>query len=142
MTQNKSLPETAIPEVAAFLEAKERLDRLREAYPEVFEQLSELKDEYNSRLEAADKAVRARKISCGPFVKYQEQTKYDAEKLYDALGREKFLEVGGKTSTVTTYEVDRARLEAHIASGTIDKEVVEDVREVSPRYKKPEKIFI
>lgn len=142
MAQTKILPETAVPEVQAFIEAKEKVDRLKEAYPEVFEQLASIKDEYNSTLQAADKAVRARGVSCGPFVKYQEQTKYDAEKLYDALGREKFLEVGGKTSTITTYDVDRARLEAHIAAGAIDADVLGEVRTVSPRYRKPDPIEI
>jgi hypothetical protein len=138
----KSLPETEIPEVAAFTEVQRKLNSLKEAYPEVFEHLDSLKEEYNAALEAADKAVRGRRVSCGPFVMYQTQTKYDAEKLYDAVGRDRFLEVGGKMSTITTYEVDRAKLEAHIAAGTIDTETVGSVREVSPRYRKPEKLAV
>ena len=138
----KTLPESSIPEVAAFVEAKERVDRLKEAYPEVFEQLSILAEDYNSTLEAAFKAVKAKNVSCGPFDRYQEQKKYDASKLYDAVGRERFLELGGKTTTVTEFSVDRARLEASIAASMVPQDVVEEVLIISPRYKQPEKITL
>lgn len=136
----KRVPETQVPEVQAFLEAREKVERLKEAYPEVFEQLSHLQQEYNAALEAADKAVRAKKISCGPFDCYQMQTKYNAERLFEELGRDEFLKVGGTIKTVTQYDVDKNKLEAHITSGVIPDEVVGAVRDVSPRYKKPDKI--
>lgn len=141
-SKTTTVPADQIPEVQHFLEVKDRVERLKEAYPEVFEQLQVLTQDYNQALEAAEKAVRARKVSCGPFNLYQWQTKYDADKLHEELGKEEFLRVGGKIQTITQYEVDKAKLEAHITSGSIPKEVVEEVREVSPRYKKPEKISI
>ena len=138
--KSKTIPEGQVPEVLRFLEAKERFDNLRAAYPEVFEQLSQITEEYNASLEAAEKMVRSKQVSCGPFVLFQTQTKYDAEKLYEEVGRDRFLEVGGTVKTVTTFEIDKARLESHIAANTIPPEVVAVIREVSPRYKKPEKI--
>lgn len=142
MAQAKRIPEDQVPEVQHFIEVGEKIERLKEAYPEVFEQLQSLTEEFNAALESADKACRAKKISCGPFDLYQWQTKYNAEKLYEEVGRDKFLEIGGKISTVTQYDVDKAKLEAHISSGAIEKEVVDVVKETSPRYKKPEKIHI
>lgn len=142
MNQKKALPETQIPEVMEFLEAKQKLDRLREAFPEVFEQLYALREEYNAKLEAAEKIVRAQKVSCGPFDLYQWQTKYNAERLYEELGRDEFLRIGGKIQTVTQYDVDKNKLEAHITAGAVPEEVVSVVKDTSPRYKKPEKINI
>lgn len=140
MSQKKVVPESAVPEVQQFLAVREKLHRLKESYPEVFEALDALKQEYNQALEAADKVVRAKQISCGPFDLYQFQTKYDADKLAEELGESEFLRVGGVVKTVKTYDIDKAKLEAHITSGSIDKEVVDHVRTISPRYKKPDKI--
>lgn len=135
-------PLSEVPEVADFVEAQERIQRLKDAYPEVFEQLAQLKEDYNAKLEAADKAVRAKQISCGPFSLMSVQTKYNADKLYEELGRSTFLAVGGAEKTVTELSVDRARLEAAIAAGKVPQKTVDKVRDTSPRYKKPEKIII
>lgn len=131
-----------IPEVSRFLETKEKISRMKEAFPEVFEQFEQLVETYNAELEAAEKAVRARKVSCGPFNLYQWQTKYNAEKLYDELGRDDFLRMGGSIKTIPVYEVDKNKLESYISSNKIKAEVVEVVKETSPRYKKPEKISL
>lgn len=143
MTQKaKRIPETTIPEVEHFLDVRNKVERLKEAYPEVFEQLATLATDYNQALEAADKVVRGKQVSCGPFDLYQWSTTYDAEKLYEELGKDEFLKVGGQIKTVTTYDIDKAKLEARITSGAIPGEVVTIVKKTSPRYKKPEKINI
>lgn len=136
----KQVPENDIPEVMAFLEAKDSLQQLREDHPQVFEALDSLVMDYNTLLEAADKVVKAKGVSCGPFHLISSSNSYDPEKLYDSLGHERFLEVGGKMTTVTQYEVDKAKLEAFIAAGTLDKATLEEVRTITPRYKKPKKI--
>lgn len=141
-TTPKQVAPEDIPEVVQFLEAKEKLDRMREAYPEIFQQLEEVKEEYNSTLQAAEQAVRGKGVTCGPFIHYQTQIKYDADKLYEAVGREAFLELGGQVKTVATFEIDKAKLEAQIAANKVPADVVKAVKEVSPRYKKPEKISI
>lgn len=139
---SKTVPESTIPEVARFIEAQERINRLKEAYPEIFEQFESLKDEYNSALEAADKAVRARGVSCGPFTMMNTATKYDPTKLYEEVGRDKFLEFGGVEKTITVFELDKARFDSCIAAGAVPSSIVGDVKSVTPRYKKPEKIIL
>ncbi len=138
----KVVPEESISEVAAFVESKNRIERLKEAYPEVFEQFDMLKEDYNAKLQAAEKAVRARGVSCGPFTILSTSTTYDAGKLFEHLGRKEFLANGGTEKTVTKYEIDKARLEASIAQGKIKKEVVDEVKSVTHRYRKPGEIDI
>lgn len=137
-----TVSEESIPEVLRFLEANDRVQSFYEKHSEIFSQLLELRGEYNAALEAAEKVVRAKRVSCGPFVAYQIQTKYDAEKLYEEVGRDRFLELGGKIQTVTTFDLDKAKFEAHVVSNNVSQEVVDTVKEVSPRYKKPEKITL
>lgn len=139
-TTTKRVPEDEIREVQDFLEAQAKIERLKESFPEVFEQLDHLAKEYNSALEAADKKVRALGVSCGPFDCYQTATTYDPDKLYEELGKDEFLRVGGVIKTITQYDVDKAKLEAHITSNSVPAEVVDVVKKVSPRYKKPAKI--
>lgn len=136
------IPESQIPEVEHFVEIQARVERLKEAYPEVFEQLATLQVDYNQALEAAEKVVRGKQVSCGPFNIFQTRTSYDAEKLYEELGKDEFLKVGGQIKTITTYDVDKAKLEAHITGGVVPKEVADNVKKVSPSYKKPEKINV
>jgi hypothetical protein len=140
--KTKQVPEDQIPAVKHLLEVKKKLDDLKEGYPEVFERLGELAQDYNQALEAAEKVVRGQQVSCGPFNLFQWRTTYDAEKLYEELGKDEFLKVGGKIQTVTTYDLDKAKLEAHITSGTIPNEVVDVVKKTTPSYKKPEKISV
>lgn len=142
MSTKKILAEEDVPEVQRFLAVQSRIENLKEGYPEVFEELGMLVEEYNAALQAADKILRAKMASCGPFDMYQTQVKYDADKLYEELGKKDFLAHGGKISTVTKYEVDKPRLEAAITSGAIPEEVVKAVREISPRYKKPDPMAI
>lgn len=139
---SKVVPESEIPEVAAFMESMERIGRLKQAYPEVFEQLDMLKEDFNTKLQAAEKAVRARGVSCGPFTVMSTATTYDAEKLIEELGREDFLKYGGVEKTITKYEVDRARFEACAAQGSVAKDVFDEVKKVTTRYKKPDEINI
>lgn len=142
MTKGKTVPENDIPEVKHFLEVQKQIESLKEGYPEVFERLGQLQQDYNQALEAAEKVVRGKQVSCGPFNLYQWQTTLDAEKLYEELGKDEFLKVGGKIQTVTTYDLDKNKFEAHVTAGTVPSEVVDVVKKTSPRYKKPEKINV
>lgn len=139
-TKAEQVPEESIREVQDFLEAKAKIDRLKESFPEVFETLDHLKNEYNAALQAADKKVRAMGVSCGPFTVMNTAVTYDADKLFEELGKDEFLRVGGVIKTVTQYEVDKAKLEAHITSNSVPQEVTDVVKKVSPRYKKPSPI--
>jgi hypothetical protein len=121
---------------------KARYDTFRATNPAFFAHLDALEEEINTKLEAADKAVRARGISCGDFHLYSYSTKYNPEELLQAMGREKFMQVGGTMTTQTVYGVDKARVDASIASKDIDESVAEKVRVKQPRYHSPKKLVV
>lgn len=136
------VPVETIPEVAAFQEVRGRFDAFRASNPEFFKYLDDISEEYNNKLQAADKAVRGLGVSCGDFILYQYQTRYDAEAAFNALGESDFLRAGGKVSTVTIHDLDKARFDAAVASGQIPKEIAEQVVKKSARYKKPDPIDV
>lgn len=138
----KVVPPSEIPEVEAFLEMDGQIQSLKENYPGVFDELKELAEKRNTLLEAADKAVRARGVTCGPFNQFQTATSYDAEKFLDAVGREDFLKLGGSIENVPQYSINKDTFNALAAQGKIPQEVVNVVKKESPRYKKPEKMVI
>ncbi len=129
-----------IPEVVEFIDANDAIQAFKESHAEVFRQFGELVDRYNTALENAEKVVRARAVGAGPFNLYQFSVKYDAEALYNAIGRDRFLEVGGKLETTTTYAVDKGRLEAAAVQNKVPKDVIEQVRKETPSYHKPTKL--
>ena len=129
-----------IAEVAAFVEVQERYLAFKESNPQFFEYLDALTEEYNDKLDAANKAARNRGVSCGPFDKYQTATKYDAEAMYTILGHDKFLEMGGKEELVKKRSLDKKRVEMHISAGNIDKDAAAVIKVVSPRYRTVEGI--
>ena len=131
-----------VPEVIEFLDAQEALQAFKEEHAAVFAEFGALAERYNAALENADKACRGREISCGPMQLYQFSTKYDAEALYNAVGRDKFLEMGGRISTKTAYDVDKGRLEVVIAQNKLPKDTVDQVRKETPNFHKPEKLIL
>ncbi len=133
---------TEIPEVAAFQDVKQRVNAVREANKPFFDEFDALTEEYNDKLNAAIKATKSRGVSCGDFVLYQFGTKYDWEVLYQSLGHQGFLNVGGKVSQVAEYSGDKARFEAAHKSGQVTDEVYERVVTKQPRFRKPEKVHI
>jgi len=128
---------TAIPEVAAFLEAEQRLRQYRAQHSQVFKPYAALLEDYNQKREAADKVVRGQGISCGPWDWYSSQTKYNAQALFEALGRDKFLKVGGIMKTVTAYDLDEQKVEGAIARGEISEPVVGTFKAIIKKYKSP-----
>lgn len=129
--------ETDIPEVVAFIQVQQQYDSFRQANRQFFDYLDKLAAEYNEKLVDAEKAVRARGVSCGPFHAYQKQVTYNADALYELMGREKFLELGGKEELQKIRSVDKKRIDMNIATNKIPQEVACEVRKESPRYKKP-----
>jgi hypothetical protein len=133
-----------VPEVLAFLDAQEALEEFKQQYPEVFGHLEQLVDRYNTALEQADKVCRQNEVKCGPFDAYQVSVRYNAEALYDAIGRDTFLQVGGSISSKTVYDIDKGRLEAAIAApnSKVPEAVVSSVRKESLNYHVPTKLAI
>ncbi len=138
----QSVDPAEIPEVVEFMDAQRAIQEFKEMHADVFKDLDGLVERHNTALEQADKVCRARQVSCGPFDLYQFTTKYDAEALFNAVGRDTFLEIGGKLETVTKYEVDKGKLEACIAQKKVDKEVAERVRKDTPAFHKPQQLVL
>jgi hypothetical protein len=134
------VPVTAIPEVAALEETKSRLRAFKSANKEFFEYLDGLLTEYNERLSTADKAVRAREVSCGDFELYQYSTRYDPDLMFNQYGRERFLALGGKLTTIQKVELDKKSVDIHIATGAIPEEEAKHIRKKSPSYHTPKPI--
>ena len=133
---------TEIPEVLDYMDARERLETFRLTHAKVMEEYAGLCDQYNTTLQAADKAVRERRVSCGPFVLKHFATKYDGEALFNSVGRDLFLQLGGTIEQVPSYNVDRGKLEAAIAQNRVKPEVVAVVRQETPNFSKPPKVVI
>lgn len=140
MPEVSKKPPNEVREVMEFLEAMERLEQFRMQHATVFAEYERLAADYNQKLEAADKEVRAQQVTCGPFDLYQFATSYDAKVLYDLIGRDQFLRVGGSEKRETTYQIDKTKVEIAIQQNVIPKDVVDVFKKVSPRYHKPEKI--
>ena len=128
--------------VGEFIDAEDALREFKEEHAPLFDQLRELTERYNAALEQAEQVCRAREVSCGPIDLYQYTTKYDATALYNAVGRDQFLALGGQLSTVTEYSVDKGRLEAAIAQNKIAADVVPQIRKETPNFHKPNKLVL
>lgn len=135
-------PSEDIPEVLAFEEMKQRYRSIREQNKEFFEFFDDFIEEYNNKLNAANKAVRSKEVSSGDFELYQYATKYSAEELYNAVGEDAFLQMGGQINTITKMELDKSLFEAAVAGGQVPEEVEKKVRTKHPRYKQPKEIII
>jgi hypothetical protein len=133
-----------IPEVMEFLDAKAALEEFKADHVGVFTELGHLVERYNATLEQAAQVARAQEVKVGPFDAYQVKVTYDSTALYNAVGRDVFLLVGGAINTETTYSVDKGRLEAAIASpnSKITEEVVKTVRKETVVYHVPQKLVI
>jgi hypothetical protein len=140
--QIETVDPAAVPEVIEFLNAQGALEDFKASYPELFATLQELTDKYNSTLEQADKVLRGQGVGCGPFHLKHFAVKYDAEALYNAVGRDQFLAVGGKIETQTVYDVDKGRLEAAVAQRRVPDEVIAEVRKETPTYNKPKALVL
>jgi len=142
MGEHNKVAINEVPEVAEYEAAVERLAAYRASNTEFFRYLDEIADDINTKLEAAEKAVRSKGVSCGSLLLDKYQRRYYPDKLYTAVGREKFLESGGKISTKTTYDCDKKRIDAAIASGSIDAELAEAIRVSTPVFSIPKKVQV
>lgn len=128
---------STIPEVIELINAREELDNFEAQYPDIFDLHHQLAEEYNIKLDAADKAVRSRGVTCDNIVKYQVQEKANAEVLYEWAGKEEFVRKGGKVRNKRVLELDKAQVKSHIASGEIPPEIAEQIFTPAPRYHTP-----
>lgn len=137
MAKYNEVPVDSIPEVAALEQTKTRMRKFMDDNAQFFQWWSELVEEYNDRLQAADKAVRARGVTCGDIVVGSYQTKYDWDYMYERYGRDEFLERGGKLETIQTKSGDKKRVDLQIDAGKIAKEDAEHIRKKTPKFSTP-----
>lgn len=142
MPRINEVPEHTLPEIQRLNVAKHNLEAIRAANAHFFETLRQHVEEYNSARAAAEKVVKAGKVSCGDFELYQQATKIDGQALHDAIGRDAFLRIGGSVATEVTYKIDKKRLEQAVAKKEIPKEVAEEVTTQEARYHAPKEIVL
>lgn len=134
---HNQLPNTSIPEVADFALAQQQLEAFKQTYQQFFDALAPIVANYNQKLEAADKAVRAKQASCGAWELYQKVTKYDSKALHDAVGRDTFIAIGGSVKHAAGYKVDAKKLLLAVAQGKIPQATVDEIAEETCSYHAP-----
>ena len=142
MARHNEVPTASIPEVDALEQVKARMKTFMEANEQFFEWWNELVEEYNDKMQAADKAVRARGVSCGDWSIGSYQTKYDFDYMYERYGRDEFLERGGKLETIQVKSGDKKRVDLQIDSGKMAKEDAEHIRKKGPKFSGPKPIGV
>jgi len=130
----KEVPVDEIPEVIEFLDAQVRLEEFKARHPDLLNELEDLVEDYNQKLQAAEKVVRGKEVNCGPFTQLTPAITYDAERLYNAIGREEFIRLGGIIRQVPEYVIDGKTVEAAILGRRIPKEVAEVVKKTTRKY--------
>ena len=126
-----------IQAVREFEVAEHALKLHEEQHKAVFDEYRELIEERNNLREAADKMVRGLDVSCGDWDRYQASVKWDPNALYQAIGRDAFLAIGGGIGTELVYSIDKERAELAMKTGHIPPAAVEVARKVTPSYHAP-----
>lgn len=135
-----------VAEVAAFVIAEEELSEFLEDvkrnHPGVLETLAHLTERRNAVLEAAQKEVKARQAPCGPFEVHNVAMIYDAEALYNAVGEEAFLTLGGSKETKVELKIDGKRFDAAVTFKKLPAELIDQVRKRRVSFKEIAKIWV
>lgn len=127
----------AVRELDRFERAKSRLALLRHANEGFFEELEGAVEEYNDSREQAEQAVRGRGVSMGDFKISREFDEFDADKLFELVGRDKFLEWGGAEKTERRLSVDKVKLRSYVTAGKVPKAVVDQILTKQRQYTTP-----
>lgn len=115
----------------------ERFNNARASLDAALEPHQALIEEHNDALEQANAAVRSRGISVGDFKVSREFDEYDANALFELVGREKFLEWGGVERTEVKLSVDKVKLRSFISAGKVPPGVVEQISTHQRQYSTP-----
>ena len=117
-----------IPEVMELLE----FEKVNQADLERIRPLLEQRD---ILIQAAEKAVRAKEVSCDRFIILSQIDSVSWEALFDRIGREQFLDLaGGVIQTVPKYSGDVATYKSAGASRRIPEEIHRKVYKKITRY--------
>jgi hypothetical protein len=110
-----------IQAVREFEVAEQTLAMYEEEHKAIFSEYRELIEERNQKREAADKMVRGKDVSCGPWKRFTETIKWDPDELYQRLGRNNFLAIGGTIGTELVYSIDKDKAELAYKAGNIPR---------------------
>jgi hypothetical protein len=135
-TNKKTVPVDTIEEVRQFEATRREMMAFMEKHSKTFEQMRALANEYNQTLEAAEKAVKAKGVNCGPFQILSIATTYDVDSLFEEIGPKEFARLGGGQETVVKHTMDKATIEAAIVRRDIPEEIADKVKQVQARYKR------
>ena len=133
-----TIDEQELPKVRRYLEVKEKIERFKRENRNVLDDYDELISEYNQSLEDAEKDVRIREVNCGPFVACGEMSKIDVDRLYDELGAEDFVKVGGIIETKQCLSIDKMKFKA--MSAMLPQEVLDGCVTHTIKYTAPKKV--
>ncbi len=136
------IPISEIPEVTSHEAVLARYRQFQQDNPEFFQYLHQFEEELNTARQAADKAVRARGVSCGSWHKYQEVDKPNPDVAYQIHGHEKFLTLGGSLETVTKKKLEKRRYMSNVAAGVVTPDEKAAVVKVEHRYHSPDEMVI
>lgn len=126
-----------IPEVQAYEDAKAMYESFKAMNLPVVEKLREFLEHMNQTREAAEKAVRSAGVSCGEFDLYQQVDKVDGDNVLNAVGREKFIAIGGTVKQKNEAKIGVKQLKTALARGEITRELYDEVVKVENRYHVP-----
>jgi hypothetical protein len=138
----KTVPQSEVAEVAAYAKAARALAKWKENNPAAAAELAQLARVHNTLLKVADGAVRKLEVSCGAFELFEMRAAYDAEALYEGVGRQLFAQLGGVLATVETKTIEKDRFEALILQGRINAGLLAKVRSYGARYHAPKALVI
>lgn len=127
----------SISEVVEYEEAKEMVQAFVDNNKATFEAYFNLQDILAQKREAADKVVRAQGVSVSDWDLYQYSTKINEDALFNALGMDDFLSIGGTVETKTKYIIGKTAIEAAIARKEISDELAAEVVTKVPYYHAP-----
>ncbi len=129
--------QAVLPEVTAFLAARDELDTFTRAHPDIIREYRRRAEDLDQKRQDADHVCRAKGISCGPWRIKNRATRYRADRIREVLGPKAFKAIGGKTETVAVHSIAKEHVEDAIKTGKISRAILKDIRTITPNYKSP-----
>lgn len=127
----------AIKAIKAYEAQERKLAAFEGEHGDIFEAYDLLLSELERKRQIADTTIRALDASFGPWERFSERRSYDTQTLYQLVGEERFLELGGTVTKMPVIEIERATLELAIKKKEIPKSVVTEILTITPSYRAP-----
>lgn len=132
------LEKAAVRAARDFDDAEKVIDMFKIENSAVLKIYQELLDDREQKRQVADAAIRATGKSISQWDAFSENKRYYPEKLYEAVGREAFLKMGGKISTVQQYEIEGQAIDLAISKKEIPEALAAEVKKVTLKYRSPD----